>query len=859
MCDLEAFPPLQSAAERQRGRSEKESTSTPFRYFRMAGISPASWKQAEEKAEEILRCIQPTQEAEMNRWSVIEHMQKLIKTKTDSEVFPFGSVPLKTYLPDGDIDLTLFYGPNSDGNLVHDVLSIIQAQENSEDAKFEIKDVQYINAEVQLVKCLVQNIGVDISFNQIGGQCKLCFLELIDRKLGRDHLFKKSMILIKAWCYYESRILGAPYALISTYALETLVLYILHLFHETLSGPLSVSFLLEIHHLEHWHSCSTDQPRSDEESGVYTAVAAETDGDLLLTKEFLKNFMDLFSVSPRDRGSSSSDFPEKCLNVVDPLKENNNLGRSVSTGNLKRIRSAFSYGSHKLRKILLLPHHLIADELSTFFINTLRRHGRGERPDLHDAFPIVSDASIHLEDANCLPNFTRVEVDASLEQNIVSNKTSVSRTMKENLKASTSSSATDCSSVTRMASWNATTRLADLAGDIDLHLRNLHQAQSHLDFKFTGSELPVHIRRRMFIHKHLEVPVFWQLANFTPGSQQMSKEDMLKQCGTGTCVPETQLEEMDELIHFTLVIIDLSTSPCCDMLTYHTYRERLAVGKPKVPPTACKYNHEVTTSGGTKLPERGSQEASPWMQVPESGGEGQWRPVRVDLPQFSRPSVRGYCQDNGLTLQEELRPEGGSLAPVPLLEFLPESNFATMDENTGLATSRRGDRHFEEEGPILCAALDGMKLASFSEYEVPAFEEQHGLSPCMVAPTKIIAGLGLSLGIDILASLGATGDYRTLLTSKATAIAKARSAPLKASPFVFVPGEDEHELGQTDGYDFGFLHIKAINDAGHDKASMFQVRVLEAVDRAIDQLARLLWEAEKSVNFQYYLCVNGDH
>lgn len=64
------------------------------------------------------------------------------------QVFPFGSVPLKTYLPDGDIDLTLFDGSNSDGNLVHDVFSIIRAQENSEDAKFEIRDVQYINAEV---------------------------------------------------------------------------------------------------------------------------------------------------------------------------------------------------------------------------------------------------------------------------------------------------------------------------------------------------------------------------------------------------------------------------------------------------------------------------------------------------------------------------------------------------------------------------------------------------------------------------------------------------------------------------------------------------------------------------------------
>ena len=56
--------------------------------------------------------------------------------------------------------------------------------------------------------------------------------------------------------------------------------------------------------------------------------------------------------------------------------------------------------------------------------------------------------------------------------------------------------------------------------------------------------------------------------------------------------------------------------------------------------------------------------------------------------------------------------------------------------------------------------------------------EVQGLRPCMVAPTKIIAGLGISLGIDILEAPGTTGDYRTLLTNKATAIAKALAAPL---------------------------------------------------------------------------------
>ena len=83
----------------------------------------------------------------------------------------------------------------------------------------------------------------------IGYQAEMCpffcntslIILQVDRLIGKDHLFKRSIILVKAWCYYESRILGAHHGLISTYALETLVLYIFHLFHSSLDGPLAVS------------------------------------------------------------------------------------------------------------------------------------------------------------------------------------------------------------------------------------------------------------------------------------------------------------------------------------------------------------------------------------------------------------------------------------------------------------------------------------------------------------------------------------------------------------------------------------------------------------------------------------------
>ncbi|KAI4339627.1 hypothetical protein MLD38_024545 [Melastoma candidum] len=343
--------------------------------------------------------------------------------------------------------------------------------------------------------------------------------------------------------------------------------------------------------------------------------------------------------------------------------------------------------------------------------------------------------------------------------------------------------------------------------------------------------------------------------------------------------------------------------------------------------------------------------------IASAGVNGIMDPVEVGLgcgSDTAHLSLLGYDPRVYYRGRGAFESMGAGLAMSPG-DIAFKSNFATLDEKTGIVTSRRADRHFEEEGPILCAALDGLKLPSFPEYEVrvryatehrcgvvvkgpklsgnisgtdplkdnrlllqaepldnteeakhtaavvnelskeishilvshplnakrlaqgknianvvllrgcgirievPPFVEKHGLWPCMVAPTKIIAGLGLSLDIDILQAPGATGDYRTLLTSKASAIACALSSPLNVSPDVFVPGEDEHKQGRQSGYDFGFLHIKAIDDAGHDKATVFKVKGLECVDQAIGQLAKLLWQAESTGQFRYAICVTGDH
>lgn len=355
-------------------------------------IGAEYWQRAEEATQAIIAQVQPTVVSEERRKAVIDYVQRLIRNYLGCEVFPFGSVPLKTYLPDGDIDLTAFGGLNVEEALANDVCSVLEREDQNKAAEFVVKDAQLIRAEVKLVKCLVQNIVVDISFNQLGGLCTLCFLEQVDRLIGKDHLFKRSIILIKAWCYYESRILGAHHGLISTYALETLVLYIFHLFHSSLNGPLAVLYkFLDYFSKFDWDSycISLNGPvRISSLPEVVVETPENSGGDLLLSSEFLKDCVEQFSVPSRGFETNSRSFPPKHLNIVDPLKENNNLGRSVSKGNFYRIRSAFTYGARKLGRILSQPEESLADELHKFFSNTLDRHGSGQRPDVQDPVPL---------------------------------------------------------------------------------------------------------------------------------------------------------------------------------------------------------------------------------------------------------------------------------------------------------------------------------------------------------------------------------------------------------------------------------------------------------------------------------------
>lgn len=72
--------------------------------------------------------------------------------------------------------------------------------------------------------------------------CPLSFTLLLQEE-SHDRLriyTSEASLQVKAWCYYESRLLGAHHSLLSTYALETMVLYIFNMYCKELSSPLKV-------------------------------------------------------------------------------------------------------------------------------------------------------------------------------------------------------------------------------------------------------------------------------------------------------------------------------------------------------------------------------------------------------------------------------------------------------------------------------------------------------------------------------------------------------------------------------------------------------------------------------------------
>ena len=354
-----------------------------------------------ESVDRLVSCIRPDDQSITQRTRIIGFLTKLILESFPAHhnirIIPFGSVPLRCFLPAGDIDIGIFcLGEQMSYSWLYELQASLQHECERKQhlpgvaGDFKVTCVHTIEAEVRVCKCFVDGIEVDITLNVPSGVCTLGFLERIDVVIARKHLFKRSVLLIKAWCYYEARVLGGHNGLISTYALDIMVLFIINKFYKDIDGPLQVfKFFLWYYGNFDWGTyCLTLEGRQRLSMYPYwdadNVEDLESGGGLIGTQQ-----MDELTraYGYESRSIFHDEFPIRSFNIVDPLKKKNNVGRCISSSNARRIHNAFLFGYEKLEAVLARPGGIadagVADAALKRLFSTTWRFCRTQLADFH--------------------------------------------------------------------------------------------------------------------------------------------------------------------------------------------------------------------------------------------------------------------------------------------------------------------------------------------------------------------------------------------------------------------------------------------------------------------------------------------
>jgi len=266
---------------------------------------------------------------------------------------------------------------------------------NQERGFQQITDINIILADVKLIKCKFDSFSFDISINNFVGLCKLVFVHYIENNSFNRILFKRSLILIKSWCYYEGSVLGSNVGLLASYALEILIIYMFNNYSD--------QFINEVGALFTFFKMMTEIDWDKSIITIFGCLNIDTFYEKLklfdfnlesLLKEMIGNknckidfestvnfektfekFADMDKI--QNFFSNKKAITTKYINIIDPMFYTNNLGKSVNYNNYSKIKRVFEYVNNqairfqKEKSVRLIAPYEYLNYLLSFFNKTV--------------------------------------------------------------------------------------------------------------------------------------------------------------------------------------------------------------------------------------------------------------------------------------------------------------------------------------------------------------------------------------------------------------------------------------------------------------------------------------------------------
>jgi DNA polymerase sigma len=201
-------------------------------------------------AEDIISVVGPAFDSCVLRERIYETICTCIRTilslypSLSSSIHMYGSVPLSTFLADSDIDISVII--KEEGKFIDSTLSkqiyikIVEELRRMAITNPEITNLHKIAAEVQVIKFQCYSVPIDITLQQYSPCIANSLLERVNQLIGKGGIFKRAIILTKAWCLYDSHVLGSQHGNLCSYSIEIMIMYILNNYYEECITALDV-------------------------------------------------------------------------------------------------------------------------------------------------------------------------------------------------------------------------------------------------------------------------------------------------------------------------------------------------------------------------------------------------------------------------------------------------------------------------------------------------------------------------------------------------------------------------------------------------------------------------------------------
>uniref|UniRef100_A0A7S1X9E5 PAP/OAS1 substrate-binding-related domain-containing protein n=1 Tax=Compsopogon caeruleus TaxID=31354 RepID=A0A7S1X9E5_9RHOD len=202
----------------------------------------------------------PSPHQQEERKETFHYVASIVKRSLGSQVFAFGGFALNTCLESSVLDISAFVvGQAREGCIWCNRLMTSLCDESVKpETPIRISNISFSSWQQEPVVIFRTgaSLPVRISINRVNAMMQDCLVEHVDRLIGRNHTFKRGLLLVQAWAQYNIKFGTNPFRSTSESfrsGWELLTLAIVNMYHSSLHSPLHLfKVFLEVYSKTNW-------------------------------------------------------------------------------------------------------------------------------------------------------------------------------------------------------------------------------------------------------------------------------------------------------------------------------------------------------------------------------------------------------------------------------------------------------------------------------------------------------------------------------------------------------------------------------------------------------------------------------